>query len=62
VRRRRSEELTRYEEYAKDGEIEVDEDAVVSESDDGAYVQAWVWVYAPQADEEEAEVTDAVGR
>lgn len=31
--------------YARDGEIEVDADAVVSESDDnGAYVMAWLWV------------------
>jgi len=29
----------------KDGEVEVDENAEVSEGDDnGAYVQAWVWV------------------
>lgn len=35
--------------YQKDGEIEIDELAgteIVSRSDDdGAYVQAWVWVY-----------------
>lgn len=30
----------------KDGEIEVDDDASVSVSDDGgAYVMAWLWVY-----------------
>lgn len=29
----------------KDGEVEVDDNAAVSEGDDnGAYVQAWVWV------------------
>lgn len=29
----------------RDGEIEFDDDAKVSESEDnGAYVQAWVWV------------------
>jgi hypothetical protein len=29
----------------RDGEVEIDENAVVSEGDDnGAYVQAWVWV------------------
>lgn len=28
-----------------EGELEIDDDAVVSEGDDnGAYVQAWVWV------------------
>ena len=31
--------------HGRDGEIEIDEDAVVSPGDDpGAYVQAWVWV------------------
>lgn len=31
--------------YARDGELEIDATATVSEgSDDGAYVQAWVWV------------------
>ncbi|MGH9691021.1 MAG: hypothetical protein ACRD4C_08090 [Candidatus Acidiferrales bacterium] len=27
-----------------EGDIEVDDDAVVSISDGGAYVQAWIWV------------------
>lgn len=31
-------------EYHSEGSTEVDEDALVSESDEGAYVQAWVWV------------------
>ena len=32
--------------YQRDGEVEIDDDAVVSYgSDPGAYVQAWVWVY-----------------
>ena len=31
--------------WCEDGEIEIDEGATVSVSDDGgAYVQAWVWV------------------
>ena len=31
--------------HGRDGVIEIDSDAVVSRgSDDGAYVQAWVWV------------------
>jgi hypothetical protein len=32
-------------EQAREGEVEVDAEAVVSEGDDpGAYVQAWMWV------------------
>jgi hypothetical protein len=32
--------------YHSDGEIEIDDGAIVSVSEDGgAYVQAWVWVY-----------------
>lgn len=30
--------------HGTDGEIEIDDGADVSESDSGAYVQAWVWV------------------
>ena len=30
--------------YQQGGEIEIDNDAMVSESEFGAYVQAWVWV------------------
>ena len=31
--------------YHRDGELEIDPDARISEGDDnGAYVQAWVWV------------------
>ncbi len=31
--------------HVRDGEVEVDDNAVVSEGEDnGAYVQAWVWV------------------
>ncbi len=30
---------------SKEGELEIDDDAKISEGDDnGAYVQAWVWV------------------
>jgi hypothetical protein len=32
------------EEHERDGECEIDDDAVVSASDKGAYVMAWVWV------------------
>ena len=36
--------------YHRDGEIEVDDNAVVSQGNDsGAYVAAWVWVYAKEA-------------
>jgi len=41
------------EQYARDGEIEIDDDAEVSRSTDdilaGAYVQAWVWVEKGEA-------------
>lgn len=30
--------------WESEGEIEIDDDAVVSTSKEGAYVQAWVWV------------------
>ena len=34
------------EKWEREGEIEIDDEAVVSvSSDNGAYVQAWVWVY-----------------
>lgn len=40
-------------ELTREGELEVDPDAIVSEGDDpGAYVQAWVWV--PRPDDLEA--------
>ena len=33
------------EQYGSDGEIEIDPSAIVSRgSDNGAYVQAWLWV------------------
>lgn len=45
------------EEFHEDGVIEIDPDAKVSRNDDdpeeGAYVQAWVWVDAEDADEYE---------
>lgn len=32
-------------EYHREGEVEIDNNAVISRGDDpGAYVQAWVWV------------------
>jgi hypothetical protein len=37
--------------YERDGEIEIDADAVVSMGDDpGAYVAAWVWVAVKEQD------------
>ena len=45
--------------YERDGEIEVDDNAKVSEgSDPGAYVQAWVWVPNPEAETEDGEPGD----
>lgn len=36
--------------YNRDGEVEIDDNAVVSRGDDGgAYVAAWVWVDAQDA-------------
>ena len=32
--------------FLRDGECEIDDHAVVSASDECAYVMAWVWVYA----------------
>ena len=40
-------------EYQTDGEIEIDDNAVVSRgSDPGAYVAAWVWVYSDTDDDD----------
>ncbi|MBV5324882.1 MAG: hypothetical protein J0626_06220, partial [Rhodospirillaceae bacterium] len=45
--------------YERDGEIEVDDNAKVSEgSDPGAYVQAWVWVPNPEAETEDDEAVE----
>ena len=39
-------------EHEKEGECEIDEDAIISwGDDDGAYVQAWVWVHLDHCDE-----------
>lgn len=43
--------------YGKEGEVEIDEGAIVSIDDspgaepDGAYVMGWVWVYIPEEPE-----------
>ena len=43
--KRRHDILTLADQLEREGELEFDESAVVSEGDDnGAYVQAWVWV------------------
>jgi hypothetical protein len=37
------------EQYVHEGEVEIDDDPVVSRGDDnGAYVMAWVWVENPE--------------
>jgi hypothetical protein len=42
------------EHHQKDGELEIDDEAIVSISeDDGAYIQAWIWVELPHEDEED---------
>jgi len=44
-------------EHQRDGECEVDDNAKTSRgSDRGCYVQAWVWVYWPEAEVEEVEI------
>lgn len=30
--------------YAEEGSIEIDDDAILSRSEEGDYVQAWVWI------------------
>jgi hypothetical protein len=41
--------------YAREGEIEIDDDAAVSlGADDGAYVQGWLWVPDEEEDEDDA--------
>ena len=46
----------------RDGEVEVDEDAVVSKGeDDGAYVQAWLWVSDELAGINEGTEDDEIG-
>lgn len=43
--------------YGCDGEIEIDEGAPVSRgSDNGAYVQAWVWVQDDHPSENDEEI------
>ena len=31
-------------EYGYEGQVEIDDNAILSRSEEGAYVQAWVWV------------------
>lgn len=35
-----------------EGDMEVDDGAIVSDSEDGAYVMAWTWVYDDEAEGE----------
>jgi hypothetical protein len=46
-------------EYHRDGEIEIDDRVVVSESDHGAYVMAWIWVDTPDGVDEEEDDAEA---
>jgi hypothetical protein len=54
-------------EYHRDGEVEIDNDAVVSASFGGAYVMAWVWVSNAEAvifdddEDEDLAVAEEVG-
>jgi hypothetical protein len=45
IDRREILEMARNDYDARDGELEIDDNAVISHGEDnGAYVQAWVWV------------------
>ena len=33
--------------FHREGDLEIDEGAVVSQCEDGAYVQAWIWIEDP---------------
>lgn len=46
--------------FVREGECEIDDHAVVSSSDEGAYVMAWVWVDRPQSDSIEEDELDDV--
>lgn len=49
--------------YGRDGEIEIDDDAVISRGDKrGAYVAAWVWVAADVPETDDDEDDDMAGR
>lgn len=37
--------------YGSDNDIEIEEDAAISEADDGYWVAAWVWLFKPEQDE-----------
>jgi hypothetical protein len=63
---RDAEETAYYEEargLARDGEVEIDDDAVVSLSEDsdyatrhrGAYVEAWIWIDNPNGPEDDSD-------
>lgn len=39
-------------EYGSD-DIQIDSDAQISEADDGYWVQAWVWIDAPEEEEDD---------
>lgn len=44
---------------ARDGELEIDDDAIVSGSSDaGDYVMAWVWVDDPESEDDDGPLDD----
>lgn len=38
--------------HHNEGAVEVDDNPIVSNSDNGAYVQVWVWVHDDEAEKE----------
>lgn len=40
-----------FEIHHREGEVEIDSTTVISESSEGAYVMAWVWVDDPDSDD-----------
>ena len=46
--------------WESEGELEIDEPTLVSGSDDGAYVLAWVWVYHEKNEDDEDDEDDTV--
>lgn len=48
--------------HHRDGEVEIDEGATVSDSDEGAYVACWVWVDFEDPSEERADEIIAAAR
>jgi len=45
-------------EYLDVDDIEIDDNALVSHADNGAWVQCWRWVYDPEQENDDAPTTD----